>query len=106
MNTPEITPGETPTYTITYGPMTPPGTYTPKGRLNVRAYPSTTSAILRQVRPYQPIMVFGYWIDLKRDEYWVAVDPLLSEWVAHRHRGEWLGALVFDDLALGQKEEE
>ena len=94
-----------PAYSITYGPMYPPGIYTPKARLNVRAYPSTTSQVLRQVRPYQPIQVYGYWIDLKRDAYWLAVDVLLSEWVAHRHGGEWLGALVFDDLAESQREE-
>jgi len=91
---------------IVYGVLEPPGTYTPRVRLNVRDNASTRrgSRVIRQVKPNQPVYVFGYWINYTLDEYWLAIDGLLSEWVAHRYEHEWMGALVFDDMAQRQKE--
>ena len=92
---------------IVYGVMEPPGTYTPYTLLNVRSYASTRrgARVIRQIRRNESVYVFGYWINYTLDEYWLAVDGLLSEWVAHRYEHQWMGALVYDDMAKSQKEE-
>lgn len=75
-------------------PFAQPLLFAPAARLNVRAAPSVTARRVRILSTEIPVMIYGHYSDPHHDEFWVAVDESLTQWVAQRREGVDYGAVI------------